>query len=93
MSWHADEELLQQYASGGLDAANSFSVEAHILACDDCRIRVPRDATRLDAIWSGVRGSISAPAKLPCFRGLVWRKAKLPLRCPCAPRDFAERPL
>jgi len=62
MSWHAEDELLQRYASGALDAANSFSVEAHILACDDCRMRVPRDTTRLDAIWSGVRGSISAPA-------------------------------
>ena len=62
MSWHAEDELLQRYASGALDAANSFSVEAHILACDDCRMRVPRDTTRLDAIWNGVRGSISAPA-------------------------------
>jgi hypothetical protein len=63
MSWHADVGLLERYARGTLDDANAYSVEAHLLACDECRVRVPRDTQRLDQIWMGVRATMHAPRR------------------------------
>jgi hypothetical protein len=61
MSWHADARVLERYAEGVLDDANAYSIEAHLLACDVCRARTPRDVERMDSIWIGVRASMHAP--------------------------------
>jgi len=76
MSWHADERLLERYARGVLDDANAYSVEAHLLACDECRARMPRDQERLAHIWTGVRGAMHAPKTGP----IEWALRRLGVR-------------
>ena len=65
MSWHADTRLLERYAHGTLDDANAYSVEAHVIGCDDCRARLPRQQERLDTIWTSVHASMHAPRMGP----------------------------
>jgi hypothetical protein len=63
MTWHADPATLARYAEGQIDEARAFSIEAHVLACDECRITLARsvDATRLNHVWSGVHAGMHAP--------------------------------
>src|SRR5438128_6110673 len=63
MSWHADASLLARYAAGSIDDARASSVEAHLVACADCRQAVATtvDTTRLDAIWAEVTDTVDAP--------------------------------
>lgn len=65
MSWHVDETVLQRYADDRIDQAGAASVEAHVIACDECRGRVTRlvDPRRTDRIWNEVRHAIDAPRK------------------------------
>jgi hypothetical protein len=65
MNWHADTALLERYAQGTLDDANAYSVEAHLLGCDDCRALLPREQERLDTIWTSVHASLHAPRTGP----------------------------
>ena len=63
MTWHADASLLARYAAGSIDDARASSVEAHLVACADCRQAVATtvDTTRLDAIWAEVTDTVDAP--------------------------------
>jgi hypothetical protein len=51
--WHADAELLAEYAGGRLDLARAASVEQHLLACGRCRAGMAAVADRplLDRVW------------------------------------------
>jgi hypothetical protein len=51
--WHADAELLAEYAGGRLDLARAASVEQHLLGCGRCRAGVAAVADRplLDRVW------------------------------------------
>jgi len=73
MSWHVDDTMIERYAAGRLDAANAFSVEAHLLDCDDCRARtVPlADAAWLEAVWAGVQELVDTPRLSPVERLLL----------------------
>ncbi len=65
--WHADPTTLARYAADDLPFAAAASVEAHLLACADCRAALvpaaaPRlDVTRLDRIWDDVVDAADAP--------------------------------
>ena len=63
MSWHADSQLIERYARGGLDDAHAFSLEAHLLACDACREEVAAhaDRDRLERVWAEVEELVDAP--------------------------------
>lgn len=65
MTWHVDESLLRRYAGGRIDQARAASVEAHVIACDECRRRVAGlvDPQRTDRIWQEVRNAVDAPRK------------------------------
>src|SRR5687767_7003518 len=68
MSWHADSSLIERYAAGTLDRANSSSVEEHLLACAQCRAAaaVAVEGDRLDMIFTELRDAIQRP-RLPMF--------------------------
>ena len=65
MSWHVEDTLLERYGTGELDQARSASVEAHVIACADCRMRVARsvDAGRIERIWHEVQDTIQRPRR------------------------------
>jgi hypothetical protein len=52
-TWHADAQLLAEYADGRLDLARTASVEQHLLGCGRCRAGVAAVADRplLDRVW------------------------------------------
>ncbi len=72
-TWHADTMLLSSYASGALDQARAYSLEAHLLACDRCRADVVgvSDQEQLDRIWAEVTEAVDAPRPGVVERGLV----------------------
>ncbi len=72
-TWHADTALLSAYASGDLDAARAYSLEAHLLACDRCRAGIGSvsDHEQLDRMWSEVTETVDAPRPGVVERGLV----------------------
>jgi hypothetical protein len=73
MNWHVDETTIAPYVSGHLDEAAAFSLEAHVLACPDCRMVLARhvETERRERIWSGVRAAIDRPQPRLIERSLV----------------------
>jgi hypothetical protein len=69
-TWHADTALLERYTTGGLDDAQVYSVEAHVLACERCRSALTGavPATRLETIWAGTVDRIDQPRPRPLER-------------------------
>src|SRR5439155_5421805 len=69
-SWHADAALIDQYSSGTIDDAQAFSLEAHLLACAECRaaVAVATPPDRLDAVWAEVVEAIDVPRPHPLER-------------------------
>lgn len=74
MSWHADTELLDGYASGRLSHATAWSLEAHVTDCASCRSRLDRlptgagaaeglDDLRLEAVWARVDAGVRAAGR------------------------------
>ncbi|MBW3651971.1 MAG: zf-HC2 domain-containing protein [Actinobacteria bacterium] len=63
MTWHADATLLDRYASGEIDHARASSLEAHLLACAECRTAVAGrvDNDRLAATWHEMEEVLDAP--------------------------------
>jgi hypothetical protein len=72
--WHVDPQLARRYADGATDLGLSASVEAHLLACGDCRARINAlvPADRLHGIWSTVAAELDAPRPRLAERLLVW---------------------
>lgn len=70
MTWHADAQLLEHYASGQLPLADAASVEAHLLACAACRggLAPQVDAPRLAATWARIDAALDAPRLGPVER-------------------------
>lgn len=60
-AWHLEQELAERYADGRVSPVLAASVEQHLLACADCRGRVPADEQRLDAVWAEVLETVEAP--------------------------------
>jgi hypothetical protein len=60
--WHADTELVDRYTRGALDPARAASLEAHVLACGDCRTLMapPGPPERLERLWLDVSAAIDA---------------------------------
>jgi hypothetical protein len=72
-TWHAGTMLLSRYASGDLDEARAYSLEAHLLACDLCRAGMGSvsDRGQLDRMWAEVTEAMDAPTPGVVERGLV----------------------
>jgi anti-sigma factor RsiW len=69
-TWHADRELLQAYVRDELDDAHASSVEAHVLACVQCRQALAPEVAsdRLDAIWQDTVDVLDRPRTRPVER-------------------------
>jgi hypothetical protein len=63
MSWHADGDVLEAYATRTLDDVRASSLEAHVVACERCRsaLATSTDDAALEAIWRGVEPTLDAP--------------------------------
>lgn len=73
MEWHLDATVLDRYRDDRLDAASTFSVEAHLVACATCasQVREHVPTARLDAVWDEIVDRLDAPARTPVERVLV----------------------
>jgi hypothetical protein len=73
-TWHASGEMLGAYARGEGGLATTASVEAHLMACPECRARVALKVQPgpLDATWSAVADRLHAE-KLPFVVRLLRR--------------------
>ena len=84
MTWHLDPALTQAYVAESLSGARAASVEAHLLACAQCRESVAAEVpvARLATVWIGVRDAVDAPRpswleRLLCRLGVVPEDARL----------------
>ena len=68
--WHAGEQALAAYVSGGAPRALAASVEAHLLSCSDCRADLGRLSgdTESDRAWERLADSIDRPSVTPLGR-------------------------
>jgi hypothetical protein len=67
VSWHAETALLERYATGTIDDAQAYSVEAHLVACAQCRAAVGDlvPARRQEAIWDEIVEVLDSPHPRP----------------------------
>jgi anti-sigma factor RsiW len=67
-------DLLARYASGGLDEATAWSVEAHVPACAPCRaaLAAQLDGHRLERNKSVLLTRLALPPPGPAGRALRW---------------------
>jgi hypothetical protein len=63
MTWHIDAPAWEAYAAGRLELAAELSLESHVVGCPECRsaARSQVAAGAAEAVWSGVRTTISSP--------------------------------
>ena len=64
--WHTDDGLIDRYLHGSLDLGLSASIEAHLMACDDCRENLatrvqPQVTYRIDQAYADMRESVQVP--------------------------------
>jgi hypothetical protein len=63
MTWHLEATTASRYSDRRTDPAIASSVEAHLMACEPCRIMVndsvPR--TELASIWRGIEDVLDVP--------------------------------
>lgn len=65
MKWHVDSSLLERYISADLDDVRAASIEAHVIACSECRARLATDVdpVRIARVWHEVKDSIDKPRR------------------------------
>lgn len=65
MNWHVDSSLLERYISADLDDVRAASIEAHVIACPECRARLATgvDPARIERVWREVKDSIDKPRR------------------------------
>jgi hypothetical protein len=63
VSWHAGPELLERYARLQLDDVAAASLEAHLMACSECRAHLSGavPGARVERIWQDVAAALDAP--------------------------------
>jgi len=83
MSWHVDRSLLERYITADLDDVRAASIEAHVIACPECRARLATgvDLARVERVWHEVRDSIDKPQ----------RRVIETLLLRCGMRDYSAR--
>jgi hypothetical protein len=71
-SWHVREEDLRAYADQTALTPAAMSIEAHLVACDDCRARlaIQVPAAPLEEIWERIEGDIFSVRTQPAHRVL-----------------------
>ncbi len=73
MPWHADPEAVSRYATGELDEARMYSLEAHLLACGRCRALLSPlvDPGAIERVWLEIEEAVDAPRPGPVERALL----------------------
>ena len=66
MTWHASEQLMTAYVHDRTDEVAAASVEAHLVACGDCRtllaeIAAPAQSDPLAAAWADIVDRLDQP--------------------------------
>lgn len=64
-TWHAQPDLLNEYARGTLDPAREASVDTHLQRCPTCRVAVGDFADRplVDEVWADVVDVLDRPRR------------------------------
>ncbi len=72
-AWHATPALMARYARGDVSDAAAYSVEAHLVACADCREMVATEVAppRVDVVWHSLLDELDAPKPGPVERFLL----------------------
>jgi len=65
-SWHVEVDRLQGYASGATLPVERGSIEAHLLACEQCRsnLATVRPAPANDAVLQAITDRIDQPRRI-----------------------------
>jgi hypothetical protein len=65
VKWHVDNNLLDRYIASDLDDVRAASIEAHVIACSECRARLARGVgpARIERVWHEIRDSIDTPRR------------------------------
>lgn len=63
MNTHVEPDLLAAYASGDVDGAHAYSIEAHVVDCANCQAAIGRlvAPARLQRVWADVEERLDAP--------------------------------
>jgi hypothetical protein len=71
--WHADPEVVARYATGDLDEARAYSLEAHLLACGECRALFSplADLEWGERVWEEIEEAVDAHRRGPVERLLL----------------------
>lgn len=84
MTWHLDPEQSRRYLDGSLVGARAASVEAHVMACAQCRaaLAVGVPAARMDAVWAAIVDVVDTPRvtwveRVMCRFGVQPEEARL----------------
>lgn len=74
MNWHLQSPQLDMYATGELDAATAFSIEAHLATCEDCSAKASRyvDPERTHSVWAGIESELDIGYETRVERALRW---------------------
>ena len=98
--WHAPPALLARFAQdpGAVDDMTASSIEAHLVACVDCRQQLTdaADPTLAETSWDAIADIIDRPQPRMFERLLqqvgfgsgfrAWLPPRLPCRSPASPR-------
>jgi hypothetical protein len=73
MTWHVEPQALEAYAHETIDQVHAYSVEAHLMSCEACRLRIASlvDSARLDHVWSEIDAAVAIPQPGPIERSLL----------------------
>ena len=67
VAWHAPDDLLERFVADPtqIDSASASSLEAHLVACDRCRVALNSqvDATEIERSWSSIEVRIDQPRR------------------------------
>lgn len=73
-AWHLDETTLRAYADGHPLSVVGPSVEAHLMECPDCRVRLGDVISHepVDRAWVAIRAHVEAPRRTVTERIVGW---------------------
>jgi len=66
-AWHADDQDLTTYLSGGTPPVLAASLETHVLGCPDCRARLATlsSADEQELAWARLSDAVDRPSRSP----------------------------
>ena len=73
-AWHLDEATLRAYADGHPLSVAGPSVEAHLVECPDCRVRLGDVMSHepVDRAWAAIRAHVETPRRSLAERLVGW---------------------